>query len=112
MNITEQLNNRAELWGPTRIKNKLNEWTNGPVAKIKNTVYCNIYNQRGQIITNDAGTEYSNQCYKFKVRYKSIENPKKNMFFKFKGLKYEFDYWEPDFNNREFMYIFCKLILE
>ncbi len=108
--LTSKLNCYAELWGKIAIKNKLNE-NDTEDAKIKN-IWCNILPQGAGISSEGDIVEKVNHTHKIKVRTLSIKEPKKDMFFMYKGLKYEIKYWNPDFKNNNFLDIFCKLILE
>ncbi|MBN3398150.1 phage head completion protein [Clostridium botulinum] len=110
MLITNQLNQRAELWGMIEFKNELEE-TDIKEDRIKDLVYCNILPQ-SVVKTSTPVSEGYEYTHRFKVRLKSIENPKLDMFFIFKEQKFFFKYWEPDYKNNEFLYIFCELKLE
>lgn len=109
MLMANQLKNKAELWGKIKVKDKLGQWSTKD-GKIKD-IYCDIMPYRGSE-ANTPVTEYINQVFKIKVRYKSITDPKLDMFIIFKGKKYQFVSWNPDFNDRNYLEIFAKLILE
>lgn len=108
-NITDKLNCRAELWGMVNIENELGE-TDREEAKIKD-IYCNILPAKATQRSNGI-TEEVNHSHKFTVRAKSLEDIKVNMFFRFKGLKYEFIYWNPDYKSNEYVDVFTNLNLE
>jgi hypothetical protein len=109
-NITNKLNNRAELWGMISSENELGEMdiTEG---KIKD-IYCNILPSSATQKWNSEIVQVVEHSHKFIVRSKSITDIKVNMFFKFKGLKYEFISWNPDFKNNEYIEVFTKLVIE
>lgn len=108
--ITKKLNCKAELWGLVPFENELGE-QDKKEGKIKD-IYCNILpasaTQKGSSTVNET-IEHS---HKIMCRARSIKEPKVDMFFKYKGLRYEFIYWDPDFNKNEFMNVFTKLVIE
>ncbi|MGK0467146.1 phage head completion protein [Clostridium sp.] len=110
-NITSKLNCKVELWGLVPFENELGEWDTEKRI-IKPIVYCNISPSSASQSNNSGVTEIITHNYKITCRVKSILIPKVDMFFKFKGLKYEFKYWNPDFKNNEFLEIFCELVIE
>ena len=110
-NITNKLNCKTELWGLVPFENELGEMDTEK-GIIKPIVYCNILPNNASQKFNSAVTEIINHSHKFTCRALSIKEPKVDMFFKFKGLKYEFIYWNPDFKTNEFLEIFTKLVIE
>lgn len=112
-NITIKLNCRAELWGMVKFQNELREW-DIKEGKIKD-IYCNILPANPSSQSQKWSTtivEVLEHSHKFTVRSKSIIDIKRDMFFIFKGLKYEVNSWNPDFKNNEFIEIFTNLVLE
>lgn len=109
-NLASTLKNKAELWGKIKVKDKLGQW-GVKDGKIKD-IYCDILPYRGSEANTPAGTEYINQTFKIKVRFKSIVSPQLDMFIMYQNRKYKLVSWNPDFNNKEYLDLFCKLILE
>ncbi len=109
-NITNKLNCKCELWGMIPFENELGEMDIRE-GKIKD-IYCNILPSGATQKWNSGITEKVEHSHKFTIRSKSIPDIKVNMFFKFKGLKYEFISYNFDFKNNEYIEIFTKLVLE
>ena len=109
-NITNKLNNSAELWGMVPFTNELLE-QDVKEDILKQTIYCNIL-PSSAVKQNTPITEAINFTHKFTVRALSIKEPKLNMFFIFKGQKHQFKSWNPDYKNNEFLEVFTELILE
>lgn len=109
-NITNKLNCKCELFGMIDTLNELGE-NDRVEGKIKD-IYCNILPQSASQKWKSPVTEVIDHSHKFICRAMSIKEPKVDMVFKFKGLKYEFIYWNPDFKNNEILEVFTKLVLE
>ncbi|GCD10588.1 hypothetical protein [Clostridium tagluense] len=111
-NITNKLNNRAQLWGMVEFTNELLE-SDKEEKIIKPLVYCNIIPSGTMNRQKDNGvTQSVEYSHKFTVRIKSIVNPSIDMFFIFQGKKYEFVSFDIDFKNGEYLEIFTKMIME
>lgn len=110
MNLSEQLNKRCKLGGKIPFTNELGE-QDIKDGIIKELVYCSILPQSA-IKSNTPVTEGYNFTHKFKIRRKSISEPKLDMFFLFKNQKFYFKYWDSDYKNNEFLDIFTELKLE
>ncbi|SFA70191.1 phage head completion protein [Clostridium frigidicarnis] len=108
--LTNDLNNRAELWGMGDGKDDWGEIGREPV-RLKGLIYCNIVPSGYSNKENPVTSKYEH-THKFKVRYLSIKNPSRDMFFIHDKLKYEFEAWDKDFKHREYYNIFTKLIIE
>ena len=109
-NITNKLNCKAELWGLTTFVNELGE-QDKKVDKIKD-IYCNVLPATATQKWGSTVNETITHSHKIMCRSLSIKKPKVDMFFMYKGLKYEFIYWDPDFNSNEFINVFTELVIE
>ena len=109
-NLINKLNCKVELYGMVDIENELGE-ADREESKIK-TINCNILPSSYSEKSTQIDTTRIEYTHKFKLRAKSLKEPKRDMFFKHKGLKYEFINWELDFKNSEYLNVFTKLIRE
>lgn len=50
--------------------------------------------------------------HKITVRTKAIKKPQNDMYFIFKGQKYEVMYFLPNYKGNDFIEFYCKLIIE
>ncbi|MBW9170775.1 hypothetical protein K2F43_06085 [Clostridium estertheticum] len=110
-NITNKLNCRAELWGMVKYIDTLKQH-NVKEGKIKDLIFCNILPVASVQKKYSAVTEVVEYSHKFTVRTKSITNINVAMFFVYKKQRYEFQYWNPDYKNNQFIEVFTKLIVE
>lgn len=99
--------NRLEVWGNVAFENELAEKDYKP-EKIK-SIWCEIIPITGYTQNKEGGQDNSVTKFKIKVRDKAIINLSKDMFFMFKGQKYDIDYFIPNFKTRNEIEIFCTL---
>lgn len=107
-----EYHNRTELWDSIPCKNKLNE-NDTKEEKIKDPFWCNIIpqNLKGDISTTEAGTVLAETTHKIKCRKKSI-NPKRTMFIIYQGLRYDFQYFQPNFKTNDEWEVMAKVRLK
>ncbi|MBR1738507.1 MAG: head-tail adaptor protein, partial [Firmicutes bacterium] len=53
-----------------------------------------------------------NITHKITVRNGSIKNPRNDMYFKYKGQKYEVIHYMPNYRRNDLIEFYCKLIIE
>ena len=109
--ITKKLNCKAELWGLVPFENELGE-RDKKEGKIKDIIYCNILPATATQKWSSTVNETITHSHKIMCRTLSIKAPKVDMFFIYRGLKYNFKYWDPDFTSNEFINVFCELVIE
>lgn len=109
---TGDLRNPVEVWDKIKVKNKLNEWEY-QYQKIKYPLWCNIIPQNltgGTSITQEGNTP-SYVTQKIKCRKLSL-TPTKTMYFVYDGVRYDVEYFQPDYKNKDFWEIMCKIRME
>lgn len=107
------LRNKLDLYGKVESEDELGA-TKQVYQKIK-TVFGNIIpaNLSGSVSNGQANTLYANVTHRLKVRKLSIKNLTVDMYFKDKdGLRYDIEYFQPDYKNDDFWEIMLKIKYE
>lgn len=106
------LKNKVEVWNKVKIKNKLGE-DDYEYQKIKDPLWCNIIPQNisGSTTATQEGNKESYVNQRIRCRKKSL-TPTKTMYFIYKGLRYDVDFFQPDYKNDDFWEIMCKIRME
>ena len=104
------LNNRIDVYSKTEIINELGE-KDYEYNKIK-TIWSNILPVTGS--TRDATGEVTRteMKYKFTIRNNSLNELTTDMYFMYKGQRYDIDYYIPNFKYRDSIEIYCSLVVE
>lgn len=111
MRFSADCNQKIELWGMTDNENSLGEIDRMP-GKIKD-VWAKITQKQGtQKNIGDSSIQEVEAQIKIITRKESVKNPKIDMYFIHRGLKYEIiDFFE-DFKSRSFWEFNCKVVYE
>jgi SPP1 family predicted phage head-tail adaptor len=115
-----KLSHKVELWGNIKEKNELNEWTHKP-DKIKD-IFAEIIPQTGNM-SRQQGIEtiISRTTHKFIIHYRSginivpdnLDNPNisNDMWFKYRGKRFDILYMIDSYFNQEKWEIFCEEVI-
>lgn len=106
-NLTRRLNCKIEVWGNTQCENELGE-VDYEVNKIK-SIWAEIKCVTGSVKTNTGDIIQVNMKYKFTIRSNSLKELKNDMYFKYKGQRYDIDYSIPNFKYKDCIEIYCTL---
>ncbi|OOM81788.1 phage head-tail joining protein [Clostridium puniceum] len=108
--MNERLDKRIEIWGNIEFLNKeLNE-TEFEKKKIKN-IWSKIIPQTGSLQKQQANTVLSNVTHKIKVRYAAAKDVTQDMWFIYKGHRFDIKYILNPYYSNEFLEIFCEEII-
>ncbi|MGB6129675.1 MAG: head-tail adaptor protein [Psychrilyobacter sp.] len=109
--MTNELNQRVELWGMTDVENELGE-VDRIGTKIKD-IWCKILPKHGKISKiGSTDIEEVNLNLIIRCRKLSVKNPSIDMFFKKGNQKYQVIDWIPDLKNNSFLEFFCGVTYE
>lgn len=109
--MTNELNQRIELWGMTDIENEIGE-VDRVGKKIKN-IWCKILPQHGKRSKiGNTDLEEITLSLKIRCRKLSVKNPSIDMFFKKENQKYQVIDWIPDLKNNSFLEFICEVVYE
>lgn len=105
--LVNRLNNRIEVWGSVETQNELGEKDYEP-NKIK-SIWAEIRPVNGTVKTISGDIIQVDMKYKITIRSNSLDELKNDMFFKYKGQKYNIDYSIPNFKYNDSIEIYCTL---
>lgn len=108
MSLSSRLNCRVDLYGKTPSTNELEE-TTFVYSKVK-TIWAEILQENGSTQKGEGNTMYSEVSHKFTIRTgTTISN---DMYFMFKGQRYDIKYFNPNYKFRDRIEVFCSLVVE
>lgn len=104
------LSNRIDVYGKVEKENELGE-KDYTYDKIK-TIWANILPTTGS--TRDATGEVvrTEMKYKITIRSDSLKELTNDMYFIYRGQRYDIDYYIPNFKYRDSMEMYCSLVVE
>lgn len=101
---------RIDVYGKTKGKNEFNEITYD-YDKIC-SVWAEIKPISGRETSIDGNSIGANITHKFIVRMGAIKQPRNDMYFEYKGQRYEVMYFMPNYRRNDLVEFYCKLIIE
>lgn len=104
-----KLNCKIDVYGKDQIENELGE-TDFEYIKIK-SIWANITPITGSIKNGAGSVVQVDMKYKITIRANSIKELKNDMYFMYKGQKYEIDYNIPNFKYKDSIEIYCSLVV-
>lgn len=107
--LADRLTNRIEVWGKTKYTDTLKE-TNYKWDKIK-SIWAEILPVKG-VIKSIGDSNYADTSYKITVRKNAIQNLNDSMYFKYENMRFDIDYFQPHFKERNLIEIFCSVKIE
>lgn len=110
MSLISKLNSRLDVYGKIEKENELGE-KDYSYGKAK-TIWAEITPSGGSIKNSQGNTSYSDISHKILIRENSITNLTNDMYFMFKGQRYDIKYFNPNFKYRDSIEIFCSLVVE
>lgn len=104
------LKNKIDVYNKVRTTNSLNE-TEYNYKKIK-SVWSMITPSGGNLQRGEVNTTYANISHKITVRYGAIPDLNNEMYFVYKGQRYDVEYFIPNYKYKDRIEIFCNLVVE
>ena len=106
-NLSRRLCNKIEVWGSVECENELGE-KDYYFQNIK-SIWAEIKPVNGTIKTITGDIIQVDMKYKITIRSNSIRELKNNMYFIYKGQRYNIDYSIPNFKYKDSIEIYCTL---
>lgn len=103
----DSLNNRIDVYGKTSITNELGE-LDYSYDKIK-SIWANIKPTTGTVKTTLGDILQVDMKYKITIRNNSLKELTNDMYFMYKGQKYNIDYSIPNFKYNDSIEIYCTM---
>lgn len=108
-NLTNRLKNKIDVYDKVEVINELGEITYS-YDMIK-SIWCELKPHKGAIINNEGNTIYANIAYKITIRANTIKITN-DMYFMYKGQRYNIKYFNPNYKYNDSIEIFCELVVE
>ena len=110
--MIDRLRNRVDVYAKTETETEFYE-TTYEYKKIK-SVWAEILPTKAGSIEEDISGEAirSKTTHKITIRKDALRNITPDMFFMFKGQRYEIMYFMPHYQKNDITEIYCKLIIE
>ncbi len=110
--MIERLRNRLDIFGKTEKENEFGELTFS-YEKIKSVWGEIVPLKSGNMEEKVTGEALrSKTSHKVTIRKGAIKNITPDMYFMFKGQKYEIMYFMPHYQKNDIVEIYCKLVIE
>lgn len=108
--ILERLRHRVDVFSRTESKTEFGEITY--LYERTQTVWVEITPTSGRENTIPGDAIQENITHKITVRNGAIKKPRNDMYFVFKGQRYEVMYFMPHYRRNDLIEFYCKLIIE
>ena len=107
INLANILNNVAEIYYMKNSKNELGEVEKQ--GEFLKACYCRIIPSSNSMKSTIADTNYNEHTHKFRFRYESVMDIKKDWYFVVDERKYDVINFDIDFKNREYIDVYATL---
>lgn len=108
--ILERLRHRIDVYSKTQAKTEFGEITYD--YHKTQTIWAEILPTSGKIEDIDGQSIRADVTHKITVRNGAIKEPRNDMYFVFKGQKYEVLYFMPHYRRNDLIEFYTKLIIE
>ena len=108
--ILERLKHRIDVYSKTQAKTEFGEITY--THQKTQTVWAEIIPTNGKVENMEGQSVRANVTHKITVRNGAIKEPRNDMYFVFKGQKYEVLYFMPHYRRNDLIEFYTKLIIE
>ncbi|WP_338337726.1 head-tail adaptor protein [Clostridium butyricum] len=107
--LTSRLRNKVVLYGRVPGENELGEDTFSyePIKKLN----AEIISLGGSTTTSEGETIKATTKHKITIRSNAIDKLKNDMYFMYRGQRYDIDYFNPNFKYDDSIVIMAKLIV-
>lgn len=110
MSLSGRLKNRVDLYAGHANENELDE-TDFDYVKVK-SIWAEITPQSGREVKGKGNTVYADISHKFTVRSNAVKHIGNDMYFMFRGQRYDIKYFNPNYKYRDSIDIYCSLVVE
>lgn len=108
--MRNRLDKKIEIWSNNvKFENEVGESDYGP-GRIK-SIWSEIIPQTGSLQKQQANTILSNVTHKIKTRYASGKDITQDMWFIYKGHRFDIKYILNPFFSNDYLEIFCEEII-
>lgn len=105
-----ELKHRVDVYGRVEIENELGE-KDYAYDKIK-SVWAKITPGSGSVQNGEGNTSYADITHRLVVRKNAIEALSNDMYFVYKGQRYNIKYFYPSYKYGDYVEIMASLVVE
>lgn len=109
-NLSRRLSCFVDVYKKTKYENDYKEedykWD-----KLK-SVWSEITPTGGSLATGQGDTIYAKVTHKITIRDRSIPNLSNDMYFMYKGLRYDINFFQPNYKYKDAIEIMCTLVIQ
>lgn len=109
-NLTDRLRNRIEVWGKVPFENEFHE-EDYHDGKIK-SIWSEVLPTGGILATGQANTIYAKVSHKITIRNNAIPNLTNDMYFMYKGLRFDINWFQPNYKYKDAIECMCTLVVQ
>lgn len=108
--ILERLRRRVDVFSKAECKTEFGELTYK--YDKTSTVWAEITPTSGRESTIEGSSLQASITHQITVRNGAIKKPRNDMYFEYKGQRYEVMYFMPYYRRNDLIEFYCKLIIE
>ncbi len=108
--LLEKLRHRIDVYTKAESKTEFGELTYD--YKKVSSVWAEIVPKSGKESTINGDSIQVSVTHKITIRNGGIKEPRNDMYFEFKGQRYEVLYFMPYYKRNDLIEFYCKLIIE
>lgn len=108
--VLGRLRHKIDVFSKSESKTEFGE-TTYKYEKLS-SVWAEITPKTGRESTLDGNSIQTSVTHKITVRNKAVKEPRNDMYFEFKGQRYEVLYFMPHYKKNDLIEFYCKLIIE
>lgn len=109
-NLSKRLNCKIDVYGKIPFENKLGE-KDYKFGVVK-SVYSEIIPVGGSLKGLEGGEIYAEVSHKITIRNNSIPNLSNDMYFMYKGQRFDIKFSQPNFKLKNCIEIMCGMVVE
>lgn len=109
-NLSKRLNCLIDVYGKTQIENELGE-VDYDYSKLK-SVWSGILPTGGTLKTTEGNYIYAEVSHKITIRANAIPNLTNDMYFMYKGQRFDIKFTQPNYKYKDSIEIMCGLVVE
>lgn len=108
--ILERLRHRIDVFSKSESKTEFGELTYK--YEKTSTVWSEITPTTGRESAIEGNSLQASITHKITVRNGAIKKPRNDMYFEYKGQRYEVMYFMPYYRKNDLVEFYCKLVIE
>ena len=108
--VLERLRYRVDVFSKSESETEFGEITY--LYEKTQTIWAEITPTTGRENSIDGNSIQANITHKITVRNRAINKPCNDMYFEYRGQRYEVMYFMPHYRRNDLIEFYCKLIIE